>query len=221
MNERKFAFIMCSNNEQYAREAQHYIERLTVPKGYTSELLIVNEAPSMTAGYNEAMQGSDAKYKIYLHQDVMLVEQDFLNRLLSIFADEKVGMVGMVGSPRLPENGVMWYGDRIGSIYSCSGYGMLKCDFEGEVEAPYQRVEAVDGLLMATQYDVPWREDLFTGWDFYDISQCEEFRKRGYDIVVPRMTKPWCIHDDGAVNLTRYFETRKIFLKEYRGMECE
>ena len=30
-------------------------------------------------------------------------------------------------------------------------------------------VEGVDGLLMATQYDIPWREDLFDGWDFYDL----------------------------------------------------
>ncbi len=27
-------------------------------------------------------------------------------------------------------------------------------------------VECIDGLLMATQYDVPWREDLFDGFDF-------------------------------------------------------
>lgn len=221
MNERKFAFIMCANNEQYAREAQHYIERLTVPEGYTSEVLIVEDAPSMTAGYNEAMRASDARYKIYLHQDVMLVERDFLNRLLLIFADRRIGMVGMVGSIHLPENAVMWYGKRIGSIYGSNGYGIVRDDFEGEVKAPCQRVEAIDGLLMATQYDVPWREDLFQGWDFYDISQCEEFRKRGYDVVVPHMKKPWCIHDCGASNFAGYFEARQIFMKEYRSIQDE
>ena len=38
---------------------------------------------------------------------------------------------------------------------------------------------------MATQYDVPWREDLFDGFDFYDVSQSFEFRKAGYTVGVP------------------------------------
>ena len=36
-------------------------------------------------------------------------------------------------------------------------------------------VAAADGLLLATQYDIDWREDLFENWHFYDISQCMEF----------------------------------------------
>ena len=27
-------------------------------------------------------------------------------------------------------------------------------------------VQAIDGLFMATQYDIPWREDLFGGFTF-------------------------------------------------------
>lgn len=28
MNDKKFAFVMCANNEQYEKEALYYIERL-------------------------------------------------------------------------------------------------------------------------------------------------------------------------------------------------
>jgi len=34
---------------------------------------------------------------------------------------------------------------------------------------------------------------------------------------VPYMDKPWCIHDEGSLNLDRYEEFRKIFLEEYMG----
>jgi len=85
----------------------------------------------------------------------------------------------------------------------------------GEVQGDYQSVEAIDGLLMATQYDIPWREDVFQKWDFYDVSQSFEFRKRGYEVIVPKMEKPWCIHDDGVMNLENYYEERKKFLREY------
>lgn len=78
----------------------------------------------MAAGYNEAMAATEAKYKVYMHQDVFIVQKDFLYRLLGLFEDETVGMVGMVGATRLPENAIMWYGDRVGRIYRCSIYDM-------------------------------------------------------------------------------------------------
>lgn len=216
VDEKKFAFIMCTNNKQYCREALHYIEKLTVPDGYIVEMCVIEDAACMTEGYQRAMMSSQAKYKIYLHQDVMIIEENFLQHLLDIFADKEVGMIGMIGSPEMPENSIMWYGERIGCIYSSSAYHM-ELYTVGEVMEPYQQVEAVDGLLIATQYDVPWREDLFRKWDFYDISQAFEFRKRGYQIVVPAMKKPWCIHDCRASDFQNYFEERKKFQKEYRG----
>lgn len=216
MNQKKIAFIMCANDEQYEQEARHYIKRLRVPMGYETEMIVIHGAKSMTEGYNRAMQQTDAKYKIYLHQDVMIIEQDFLANILKIFENREIGMIGMVGSPRLPENGVMWYGRRIGCIYSSSAYFMVNSLF-GNVEGEYQQVEAVDGLMMITQYDIAWREDLFKKWDFYDISQCQEFQKKGYQIIVPNMQRPWCIHDCGAWDLKNYFVEREIFIREYKG----
>ena len=68
----------------------------------------------------------------------------------------------------------------------------------------------------ATQYDIEWREDIFTGWDFYDASQSMEFRKAGYKVIVPYMDKPWVIHDDGFLNLQEYEKYRKIYISEYK-----
>ena len=186
MNDKKFAFVMCANNEQYEKEALYYIERLEVPEGYSCESVVIREAESMAEGYNRAMQLSDARYKIYMHQDVMITEKKFLKKILSLFKNREIGMIGLVGSPVFPENGVMWYGDRIGSLYTqgSEGYGTY---IFGQVAAPCEYVEAVDGFLMITQYDVPWRADIFKKWDFYDVSQCFEFSKRGYKIAVPAM----------------------------------
>ena len=168
----------------------------------------------MTSGYNQAMKESDAKYKVYLHQDVFIVNQNFIPDILTLFRQKEIGMIGMVGNTEVSESAVMWYGKRVGMLHSNSVYFADSYLF-GEVKEAYQPVEAVDGLLMATQYDIPWREDLFSGWDFYDMSQSFEFRKRGYSVVVPKTEKPWCVHDDGILNLGKYYQQRKIFLKEY------
>ena len=89
MNDKKFAFVMCANNEQYEKEALYYIERLEVPEGYSCESVVIREAESMAEGYNRAMQLSDARYKIYMHQDVMITEKKFLKKILSCLKIEK------------------------------------------------------------------------------------------------------------------------------------
>ena len=121
----------------------------------------------------------------------------------------------MVGAPKLPENAIMWDGPRIGKLYANIIYESMESTI-GEVNGAWESVEAIDGFLMATQYDLPWREDLFQDWDFYDISQSQEFIRSGYKVVVPNQKEAWCIHDDGFYNLKNYFRNRKIFKQEYR-----
>lgn len=207
---------MCSNNKQYEEECMHYINNLKIPDGYSVEHIIIYNAASMTSGYNKAMHSSDAKYKIYLHQDVFILNKNFLYDLLTYFKAPSVGMIGIVGSLDFPKNCVMWYGYRIGIFYSNSIYSSSYNEFQ-KIYTPTQ-IEAIDGFLMATQYDILWREDIFTGWDFYDISQSFEFRKAGYNIIIPPSDTPWCFHDDGILNLTDYNNNRKLFREYYSSM---
>ena len=71
----------------------------------------------MAAGYNEAMKKSNARYKVYLHQDVMILETAFIENLLHIFRDPKVGMVGMVGARKLSRNGELHETFCVGKVY--------------------------------------------------------------------------------------------------------
>lgn len=209
-------FIICVNNELYYDECVYYINRLLIPKGYSIDIVAIREADSMCAAYNAGMQSSDAKYKIYMHQDVMIREIHFLEYIIELFKqNENVGMIGMIGGTQMPKTGV---------TYRAWNVGMLDCRdpdmayfMAGAKDMPQTDtiVEAIDGLLMATQYDIPWREDLFTHFDFYDVSQSFEMRKAGYQILVPYQEIPWVIHDSGFAKLTYYDEERRKCLKEY------
>lgn len=214
MNNQKVCFILCVNDALYEEECISYLNRLELPQGFQREIIPIKGAVSMTSGYNQAMNQSDAKYKIYLHQDVFIVNPQFINEIVKLFENPKIGMIGMVGNLEIEKTSVMWYGERVGMLHSNSVYFADSYLF-GKIEGAYQEVQAIDGLLMATQYDIPWRDDLFHKWDFYDISQSMEFRKRGYQVVVPHTKKPWCIHDDGILNLSNYYKEREIFMKEY------
>ena len=89
MNENKIDFIICYNNDMYMQECMKYINRLHVPEGMTTEVLGIKGADSMTAGYNAAMQESDAKYKVYMHQDIFIVNQNFIQDVVDIFKEHK------------------------------------------------------------------------------------------------------------------------------------
>ena len=222
MNDRKICFIACINDKDFFSECMLYISRLYIPDGYEIDLISIEEAKSMTSGYNEGMNASDAKYKIYLHQDTFITDRFFLQELIDIFtSDPTVGMVGIVGAPKMSEDGCMWNKERVWALYNEFNHDSKKCDCYSK-PGTYKcvPVEAIDGLLMATQYDLPWREDIFKEFDFYDASQSMEFIRKGYKVIVPLMGKPLCVHDDGLIlGLVNYDNNRKKYIAEYKKLK--
>ncbi len=219
MKDHKFAFILCTNNTLLLEECLHYINHLIVPEGYEAELLTIPDAPCMTRGYNEAMQASDAKYKIYMHQDVFILNRNILRDLLAIFAaDPQIGMVGMVGYEKVAADGIMWHTARTGSIYMRhpqTPYPALS-DYRYNIADGYEYVAEIDGFFMATCHDLPWDSDRLDGWDFYDAFQSIRFLLQGYKIAVPCQRHPWCMHDDDKLlSLSNYDRYRQIFLQEF------
>ena len=220
MNDRKIAFILCVNNELYYEECLWYINHLHVPEGYETDLIRITEAEGIAQAYNAAMVSSDARYKVYLHQDVFIYHREFIEDILKVFqSDERLGMLGVFGGVDLPDNAMVYSAWNRGCTFFCvnaknaSTLHLLPQDMEEGRN--YTEVEAIDGMLMATQYDIRWREDLDLGWDFYDISQSLEFRRKGYEIGIPFQEMPWCIHDCGHSKLEGYDLARKHMLNEY------
>lgn len=217
MNDKKIAFIYCVNNHALYEESVRYVKSLHVPEGYEIEVIAIEGASSITSGYNQGMRQTDAKYKVYLHQDVFIVNKNFLYDIIALFEKyPKLGMSGVVGAKTIPRNGIWWEStQRFGKVYD-SHTGEMKLLSFKETELEYEPVQAINGLIMITQYDIPWREDLFTGWHFYDLSECQEFLLAGYDVGVVRQDEPWCVHDCGIRNLRNVVDgDRKTFNQVY------
>lgn len=219
MNNRKITFIICSNDDLYLSECLKYLEALIVPEGFEADVQVIHEAKSMLLGMEEGRNATDAKYKVFMHQDVFIINPYFIQNVIDIFSsDSSIGLIGMVGSEKMPIDAVMWHGDRVGSIWNL-GAKKIDCELEFDTElTPVRDVVAVDGLMIITAYDdVKLRTEILSGWDFYDVSTSFEYKRAGYRVVVPDNRKPWCIHDDGVVlNLWNYDKYRHIVLKEYK-----
>jgi len=214
MDERKIDFIVCVTESICCEECMRYISDLIIPDGYCIDVLTVFEAEGMTKGYNEAMQESDAKYKVYLREDTFLLNRNFIADILDIFQkNDRIGMLGVAGTDVLLDNGdfLKW---NIGSIMAYDGR-CIKDHFElRQTSAIYEKVEALEGTLIATQYDVPWREELM-GWSFYSVSQSVEMKKQGYEVVVPYQENAWCYRDNAIINAEDYEKDHSQMQKLY------
>lgn len=220
---KKICFISCVNDEDWYSESLLYLKHLRIPEGMEAEFLPVRGASSMCAGYNLAMGRSDAKYKVYLHQDTLVVNRELVGDLLRLFSDPSIGLVGVIGCRSLPRSGVWWDGLRTYGrvLHACEPESVVDSMCR-QPEGPYQEVEAVDGLFLALQYDIPWREDIFTGWHLYDTSACMEMKRRGYRVVVPDQSEDfWCIHCPEEKPLaSSYKGYQKAFVREYGRELC-
>ncbi len=215
MNEHEVCFIMYSNIDYYKEENIKYLSRLNVPEGFTISLLIVNGEESVYKDFNEAMRASDAKYKVYLREDAFIRNRDFIKDILEIFKESSIGIIGMVGVKELDNDGVLEHTGRLGGKLhhdAMLNYNVLPVRTFNE---SYIDVMAVDDFLIVTQYDIPWRDDIFDDSYYYNLSQCGEFRRCGYKIVVPgQKDHSWVIYRNKN-NFPENERSRKKFLAEY------
>lgn len=216
MDKKSICFITAVNDELAYDECLFYIKQLNIPEGYSIEAIGIRDSYCMTYAYNVAMENSKSKYKIYIHQDTFIINKNFIYDILDLFRDDKIGMIGICGAKDIQKDGIWWQSkNKVGKIYD-SNSGEMELNVLGTIYDEYESVQAIDGLIMITQYDIKWRDDIFDGWHFYDLSQSKEFIKCDYKVVVPNQYKPWCIHECGIANIENGFEEyRKKYIQEY------
>ena len=221
-DDHKIAIISCVNDEAMYADARARLEQLALPAGFALDFVPVRGAPSMCAGYNAGMAMTDARYKLYLHQDMMAERMDLLPLLVSFFnAHPDVGLVGLAGSFDWEPHAIWW--DAQQCYYNldvwahANGAQQSHGLVTGRMDAPWAPAAMLDGIFLMTQVDVPWREDVFRGWHFYDISACAEMRRAGHGIAILRQDTPWFAHCSGNIKVNMaYHYWRAVFLQTYK-----
>jgi hypothetical protein len=210
-----FTFIYCVKNDIDCEASCQHLDSLQIPVGYTATKQIFRNNPNIAQDYNMAMSNSAAKYKIYLHQYTNIINANFLLEILSLFKNHpELGMLGVLGAKKLPPNG-NWReaSERYGKIL----FGGEPLIYNNEITSDYQPVQVIDGMIMITQYDLPWREEVFHDQFFYDAAQCLEFIKVGYKVGIPKQSEPWCAFNNTTDTLIQYYRDRERFCQEYQG----
>ncbi len=240
LNPSKVLFTICVNDENLFVRCRQYLEELEIPNGITVEIKEIRGAKGLASAYNQAIRESNAKYKFYLHQDTFIYNRQIIADVIAFFKQyPQAGMLGQVGGSKLPRGGI-WFENGLysfGKIWEYRRPGLripfwpawdrrkIRIVRFRPVKRPYQPVLVIDGLFMVTQYDIPWREDLYDSFLYYEGPQSLEYIKRGYLVVIPYQKTPWIMHWGPEVDRTpeqhqKMWEgIRKnavIFLREYQ-----
>ena len=209
MNEKKIAVIaQCDASGVSA--IRPYLAAIDVPQGYEVELIEVFADGNVADTYQRIMGQSDAKYKVYLAAGSILLRLNFFEEMLRVFEDPMIGVMGLVGAKQLSTTGLLATSPFVkGRLLYADDTDFNGADIDGEME----HVMAVSGDLIATQYDIPWRSDLFHSDCFYAEAQCIEFRRRGYRNVVPHQDEAWLL--SGTKEISYDDVSQEVFLDTY------
>ena len=158
MNDKKIAVIAQFGEAKHSAIRSH-LDEINVPQGYEVELIEVPSGGAVAATYQHAMETSDAKYKVYLSSGSILLRPSFFHDMLHLFVqDPSIGVMGLVGTEQLSTTGMLENSAFLKGKFLFSDGN----HFDGvNIEKTSEDVMVVGGYLIATQYDIPWRKDLF------------------------------------------------------------
>lgn len=157
------SWIVASNNETVL-----YANLVASLDWTLDEIVVVWDASSIAAAYNEGQARATYPLHCFVHHDVQVLDLPLLRKELLRTVTPEVGIVGVVGSrtPALP----WWDGDLLGKVCD-SRIGVMD-------HGPGGECAVLDGLLLATVHKVEWDESI-PGWHGYDYDACMQMTARG------------------------------------------
>ena len=187
MDEKNFVVVIHVTDKAALKGAVESLQNLNLPPNFNVEIMTF-QGNSKYHAYNYAMKNSKAKYKIYMDEQIVIHNKNILVDILKIFEQDKsIGMIGCSGAIQLSTHGVCINSSKRCGKIRLGNFGESLKDW-GNIVGDYCEVEALDGCFMATQYDIPFDEELEY---FSDAAQCIEFRRKNYKVVIPNQQNAW------------------------------
>ena len=192
MNEKGIAILVWKRNEEHYANCIEGLRQLQYPAGYEVQVYTLTDQDTFTKQCSSVLAESDAKYKIYLSDEMRITALTFVQDMLNIFADRTIGMIGFFGSAEMPLSAnIMDAPHKYGSVFMPADGALEEMRFgEGTADAVAD-VRAILPSLFVTQNDLPWDAD-YTGQYYAVQEQCRNFTRRGYRVVVPIVETPFC-----------------------------
>ncbi|MBR6665231.1 MAG: hypothetical protein IKL22_05870 [Lachnospiraceae bacterium] len=185
---KKICFIIRGENDFLCQEVLHYISYLTVPEGYEIEYTI--KQGKVGQAYDAGMKETDAIIKVYLDENIFLVDKELLLDVVDIFEQNKyIEILGALGYKIARNNDKEEYL----SVGNCYKLGLQKGN-ENYDSSKITRIEEVDALdvrCLFTCKDLKWQEIEDVVVNKKQLNNSKETMA-----VILNKKEPWCLFDN-------------------------
>ena len=211
--EKKIAVLLHKSREGRYEICMESLRNMNWPDGYEAELFVITQDRPYAVQANEIMTAADAKYKIYINDDLCLVHPQMIEEMLNLFQDDSIGMIGILGSTSLPVSGsVMDSPYKSGAVYIPSEKDLSELRFHETSEAA--DVRFLLPSLFATQRDVPW-DEAYEKQYYAVLAYCRGMEESGVRIVVPHPQEIWCTYQEKSIAFDANEADRKTYFSRH------
>ena len=217
MDRRKIAVLVRKADQARYDFCMVSLQNAEWPKGYAVEYFVIDAARPYAAQVNKILAETDAKYKIYINDDVCLVCKQAIREMLAIFQDEEIAMLGIFGSQSLPVSGNPFDSSyKCGAVYLPTEGDLSEVRF-GEATAAVVDVRCLLPSFFATQRDIPWDEYSYKRQYYAVLEHSCAMRRSGGRVVVSMLAEIWCAYQVPGVSLDVDEGERKRFFSAYHA----
>ncbi len=211
--EKRIAVLLHKSRERRYEICMESLRNMNWPDGYEAELFVITQDRPYAVQVNEIMTAADAKYKIYINDDLCLVHPQMIEEMLNLFQDDSIGMIGILGSTSLPVSGsVMDSPYKSGAVYIPSEKDLSELRFHETSEAA--DVRFLLPSLFATQRDVPW-DEAYEKQYYAVLAYCRGMEESGVRIVVPHPQEIWCTYQEKSIAFDANEADRKTYFSRH------
>ena len=208
--EKKIAVLLRRTQEESYKRCLESLNAMMWPEGYEVEAFPLDAGRPYAEQANEVLAATDAKYKLYINDEMCLDHPQMVREMMAIFRDESIGMIGFLGSASLPVSGsVMDSPYKRGVVLMPSEEGFSELRF-GDSMGEAADVRFLLPSLFATQLDLSWNESYEKQY-YAVLAHCRAMEESGARIVVSSPVEPWCAYRRKGVSFDACEADRKKF----------
>ena len=180
---------------------------------------INNGDKSLSEVYNEILSESKSEIVILCHDDIYFDTPAWYSKILRNFEKNDYGILGVAGTPHLPQSGLWWEERRkmLGIVNHESGGKKWESRYSPNQGNDIREVAIVDGVFIGVhkqRIKKNFVED-FKGFHFYDLPFCVENYLEGVKIGV--FTNIRITHKSIGQTNQQWEDNRQIFVKKYKN----
>lgn len=184
------SLIICSRLPQIPTLLMENIEASI---GVAYEYIIIDNSEnkySIFSAYNQGVQRSKYPILCFMHDDITYHTNNWGVAILDHFRDEKIGAIGISGSPYYPKMAGAWWSNGLVAEYIvCNGKKELTARTKqySQPNNNGQEVVVLDGVWMCIRKklfnSIRFDDVTFKGFHHYDVDICLQIHNCNYKMI--------------------------------------